>query len=72
METHLDFVPLIEAQAGDVVLFAWNSSPLHVGILTDETHLIHAYLPNRRVVENSLDDRWRSQIVCAYHVPGVI
>lgn len=72
METQLEMIPLIEAQAADVVLFAWASHPLHVGILSDPTHVIHAYLPNRRVVENIMDARWRSQIVAAYHVPGVV
>jgi NlpC/P60 family putative phage cell wall peptidase len=72
METQLEFIPLTTAQAGDVLLFAWNTFPLHVGILTDETHLIHAYMPNRRVVENSLDARWRALVVAAYHVPGVV
>lgn len=72
MESHLETVPLYEAQAGDVVLFAFESTPIHVGILTDATHVIHAYLPNRRVVENSIDDRWRAQIAAVYHVPGVV
>jgi NlpC/P60 family putative phage cell wall peptidase len=72
METQLEFIPLAEAQAGDVVLFAWATQPLHVAILTDETHLIHAYLPSRRVVENIFDEKWRSLIVAAYHVPGIV
>lgn len=72
METQLETIPLDQAQAGDVVLFAWDTHPLHVGILTDETHVIHAYLPNRRVVENTIDEKWRALIVAAYHVPGVV
>jgi NlpC/P60 family putative phage cell wall peptidase len=72
MESQLEMVPLIDADAGNIVLFAWNAAPLHVGIFTDKSHIIHAYLPNRRVVENIIDDRWRSQIVAAYRVPGVV
>lgn len=72
METQLESVPLDTVQPGDVVLFAWASHPLHVGILSDASHVIHAYLPNRRVVENIIDKRWRAQIVAAYHVPGVV
>jgi NlpC/P60 family putative phage cell wall peptidase len=72
MESQLESVPLDAAQAADVVLFAWASHPLHVGILSDPSHVIHAYLPNRRVVENIIDERWRGQIVAAYHMPGVV
>ncbi|KAA1015980.1 peptidase P60 [Paraburkholderia panacisoli] len=72
MESQLESVPLDAAQAADVVLFAWASHPLHVGILSDPSHVIHAYLPNRRVVENIIDERWRAQIVAAYHMPGVV
>ncbi|ACC76158.1 NlpC/P60 family protein [Paraburkholderia phymatum] len=71
METQLDWTAPAEAQAGDVLLFAWAASPIHVAIMTDESHMIHAYLPNRAVVESIMDERMRLQIVAAYHVPGV-
>lgn len=71
MEAHLTLVPLMEAQAGDVLLFQWNNCPLHVAILTSETSLIHAYLPNRKVIETDIDARMRAQLVAAYNVPGV-
>lgn len=72
MESQLEMVPLAAADAGNIVLFQWNAAPLHVGIFTDKSHIIHAYLPNRAVVENIIDARWRAQIVAAYCVPGVV
>ena len=64
-------IPLDDAQAGDVLLFAWNNSPVHVAILSAPDTIIHAFAINRRVVEHRIDDRWRAQIAAAYHVPGV-
>jgi NlpC/P60 family putative phage cell wall peptidase len=72
MEGQLEMVPIADAQAGDVILFVYASTPIHIGILSDPSHVIHAYMPNRKVVENILDARWRSQIEAAYHVPGVV
>ncbi|ARK56313.1 NlpC/P60 family protein [Burkholderia pseudomallei] len=71
LETHLERVPLDEAQGADVLLFAWSSTPIHIAIMTDATHIIHAYIPNRRVVESRLDEAMRVRVVAAYHVPGV-
>jgi cell wall-associated NlpC family hydrolase len=72
METQLELIPVGEAQEGDVLLFSFGAVPVHVGILLDKNTLIHAYSPNRKVISNSLDARWRGLIVGAYHVPGVI
>lgn len=72
METQLELIPVSTAQAGDVLLFKFGSVPVHVGILTDENTLVHAYSPNRKVISNSLDARWRGLIAGAYHVPGVV
>lgn len=72
METQLTTIPKHTAQAGDVLLFEFGSVPVHVGILIDANTLVHAYSPNRKVVANSLDARWRGLIAGAYHVPGVI
>ncbi|CAJ7799686.1 NlpC/P60 family phage cell wall peptidase [Burkholderia pseudomallei] len=71
LEQHLRRVPLDEADAADVLLFAWASTPIHIAIMTDATHVLHAYIPNRKVVESRLDESMRSRVVAAYHVPGV-
>ena len=72
METQLDIIAVADAQPADVLLFQWDSCPIHVAILATEATMIHAFLPNRRVVEMTIDDRIRMQIVAAYHVPGVV
>ncbi len=56
---------------GDVVLFTFDASPGHMGILTGPNQLIHAYLPRRRVVEHGLDAFWWSRAVGFYRFPGV-
>ncbi|MBK3333562.1 C40 family peptidase [Burkholderia pseudomallei] len=71
LEQHLIRIPLDEADAADVLLFAWASTPIHIAIMTDAAHVIHAYIPNRKVVESRLDEAMRSRVVAAYHVPGV-
>lgn len=71
LDMHMDAIPPAEAGAADVLLFAWNASPIHVAILTDAEHLIHAYAPNRKVIETLMDERIRAQVVGAFHVPGV-
>lgn len=76
-DEHLDAIPLYEAREADVLLFAWNNSPVHMAIITgydSETAvytIIHAYAINRKVVEHRVDDRWLSAVACAYHVPGI-
>jgi cell wall-associated NlpC family hydrolase len=70
-EDHMRRIPLDRADAGDVLLFAWNGKPSHIAILTDRDHIIHAFVPNREVVEHRIDERMRKLVLCAYHVPGV-
>lgn len=72
LDANLVPIPLDQAQGGDIVLFAWASVPVHVGILTDADTVLHAYLPNRRVVQMRIDEKTRRLIVAAYSVPGVV
>jgi cell wall-associated NlpC family hydrolase len=67
----MERIPLAQVDAGDVILFAWNNSPVHLAIVTGPDTIIHAFAINRRVVEHRIDDRWRSLIAGAYRVPGV-
>jgi len=64
-------IPVPQAQAGDVLLFAWNNSPVHLAIMTGAETIIHAYAINRKVVEHRIDERWRAQIAAAFHIPGI-
>ena len=71
-DDHMRHIPLDRADAADVLLFAWNGKPSHIAILTDREHMIHAYAPNRKVVEHRIDQRMRAVVMRAYRVPGVI
>jgi hypothetical protein len=64
-------IRLVEADMADVLLFSWDNSPVHLAILTSKDTIVHAYAVNRKVVEHRIDERWRRQITCAYHIPGV-
>lgn len=59
-----------EPQAGDVMIFRdGNAAPNHVGIAGAGPHgvtVIHAYAPNREVVEMTIDADWRNKIVGVY------
>lgn len=72
VDTYLEPVSLHSAQPGDVLLFGIEHRPAHVGILTENGHLIHAFATNRKVVEHVLDDRWRGMVIAAYRIPGVV
>lgn len=71
MATQLNVIQREHAKPGDILLFAFGSVPVHVGLLIDQDTLIHAYSPNKKVVQNSLDARWRGLIAGAFHIPGV-
>jgi NlpC/P60 family putative phage cell wall peptidase len=53
-------------KAGAVALFRMDKEPQHVGIITDENTLIHAYAQARKVVEHELDDFWKARLAGCY------
>ncbi len=60
-----------DAAPGDILLFrVSNRRHSHVAIVSDKG-IIHAYLPARRVVENSVGE-WVHQISACFEIPGVI
>ena len=60
---------------GDVVLFRFGAEPQHLAIVGDYAFggfsIIHAYAPNKRVIETTFDAIWKRRIVQAYRYPGV-
>jgi NlpC/P60 family putative phage cell wall peptidase len=64
-------VPSGLQDAGDVAVFHWNNSPVHLGILTAPDQVLHAYAINRVVCEHRLDEKWLRQVACYLRVPGV-
>lgn len=67
-ERWLDPIPVARARPGDVLVMRFNLEPQHFGIMTriQPDYLIHAYAQARKVVENRIDDLWRSRILRAY------
>ena len=67
-------VALADAEPGDIVVLGF-ARQRHMAILGDYPggglSLIHAYLPNRKVVEARLDDAWRARILSVFRLPGV-
>lgn len=59
-----------EPLPGDVLLFAFQRTPLHTAIRTD-TGMIHAFANKRMVIEHGFDAIWRSRLVCAFGYRGV-
>ena len=55
---------------GDLLLMRFAGEPQHLAVFTGET-IIHAYQATGRVVEHSLDDKWRRRIVRVYRFVGV-
>lgn len=58
-------------QAGDVGLFLVDKRPQHLAIITDypmedEFGMIHAYAPQRKVIEHRLDAQWKDRLVGLY------
>jgi NlpC/P60 family putative phage cell wall peptidase len=74
LEDHLLAVKASQAQAGDVLLLKFAVEPQHVGILTAQSTLIHAYSRYSRLnqcVEHRLAQIWQGRIAGAYRYPGV-
>jgi NlpC/P60 family putative phage cell wall peptidase len=61
-------IPVAEAEIADFYFMAWGREPQHVALITDHG-IIHSYSGVGKVVEHSLDDRWRQRIAAAYRFP---
>ncbi len=62
------------AQPGDVLVFAFDVDPHHMGIVAEfdgQLTVIHSYAQARQVVENAIDPTWRPLIRGAFALPGV-
>jgi cell wall-associated NlpC family hydrolase len=67
-------IPLLDAAAGDLILFRDAIYACHVGFSAASSFgqtLIHAHTTRRRVVEEPLAGEWRSNWVAAIALPGV-
>lgn len=57
-----------EPERGDILAFAWDGEPQHLGIYVGNGMLIHAHLAARKVVKHALDSTWTNRITGAYRV----
>lgn len=71
LDEKMERIPVSEAGIGDVLHFAFDRDPQHIGIISD-IGIIHAYAQARQCVEHSLDDTWKARIRGAYRFKGVI
>lgn len=70
-DKYMDRIQPVHAEAGDILLFAFEHWNAHMAFLTERDTMIHAWMRSRKVVEHTVDKKWRSQIQAAYHIPGV-
>jgi cell wall-associated NlpC family hydrolase len=88
LEDHLDYPPRARGEAlgaelrrqllparlilpGTVLWLRFGDFPTHVGLCTGGG-IIHAYEPERRVIEHGLGGRWRRRLVGVFDLPGVV
>ena len=72
-DTYLERIAVGAAGLGDILVFKFERDPQHFGIKSREgpDYVIHAYAQARRVVENRIDELWRSRILRAYRFRGL-
>ncbi len=51
-----------DPKPGDIILFTLLREPQHLGIYTESGGVIHAYQPFGKVVEHSMDDKWKRRV----------
>lgn len=58
---------------GDVLIFRMKRGVIakHCGIVTSDTHMVHAYQGAGCVIESALVPYWRKKIVGVFRYPGV-
>jgi len=70
LEAQMLKISVDEIQYGDVILFAFDRDPQHVGFYTD-IGLLHSYAQVKKCIEVSLDATWRARIRGVYRFKGI-
>ena len=70
---HCDAIALDEALPGDLLMFAFQSEPQHIAILTGTAPLtlLHSYMQVGKVVEHDMDAGWRARLRGCYRLRGI-
>jgi NlpC/P60 family putative phage cell wall peptidase len=56
----------LEAEPGDVLLFAWKGQAIHLGLATGTGSFIHSYEVVGKVIETPLDRYWQTWCAGAF------
>ncbi len=71
---NMDEIPVLAVDEGDVILFRDSMFPCHSAIVSRahrELHIIHAYARRKRVLEEPLNQEWRSKWIAAFRYRGL-
>ena len=69
LDEHFDRVSVMEMQPGDILWFAIDGIPRHVGFYTEVNTVIHAYAKlKKEVIEHRLTDQWKKNIRRVYRI----
>lgn len=73
LRSQLHEIPVVLAEAGDVIWMAFDRDPMHLAVLTDIGTIIHATtsVTPARVVEHGFRLPWTARARCAFMFPGV-
>lgn len=65
---YLQPIPKPTATLGDILLLRYEKDPQHFALISrlDPMHIIHAFTPERRVVENPLSGKWPMRVMMAF------
>ena len=67
-------IPVYKLKPGSALIFAYQGSPYHVGVVVDPDRrsMIHAYARTRKVVLDIIDHGQDTRkLICAWDYPGV-
>jgi len=67
-------IPVHKLKVGSALIFAYQGSPYHVGVVVDPDRrsMIHAYARTRKVVFDIIDHGQETRrLICAWDYPGV-
>jgi NlpC/P60 family putative phage cell wall peptidase len=74
--SYMTELPYAQAMIGDVLFMRVPRGvrPQHYAIKSreDPPYMIHAWAESRGVVENRIDEAWRSRIAHAFRFPGIV
>jgi NlpC/P60 family putative phage cell wall peptidase len=61
----------LDAEAGDVLLFAWKGQAIHMGLASGTGSFIHSYEVVGKVIETPLDRYWQTWCAGAFRWRGL-